>query len=311
MIPKVFLTTLILLGFYTYSLRFVPPSRMRAQNVWQENMVRMQDFVYGNNKAENIILGSSLSTRITVADENYCNLAAGGGNPFTGLEILKRSNSQAKTIFIEMNYLLTQGVEDDKYISCLFKPGLFILKGVVPILQERKQPASLAGYYLQSEVIDKVFSEDGKLKIDNTIAKRVAVFKKRSSDSVSIKPLVEKNLIRLAAYVSYFRSKGAELVFYEMPVDCSLTNDPQPTYCREKLSDFCMKYRIKELPRVLCSDYKTIDGNHLMAEDAVRYTNFFYKEIAKLKLVLSNDCTGRKNVIDKSEVYRLERTESL
>ena len=285
---KIILTTLILLTLYSVGIRYIPQQKMEPQNMWQENMIKMQDFIYEKNYPKNVILGSSLSMCISPLNNQYYNLAAGGGNPFTGLEILKRSDKNVNRIFIETNYLLTKTLEDDKYLGSLFMPLLYNLRKRFVILREKEQPASLAGHYLRSKLIDKIYAERGT-EIDNsTLQKRVAIFKKSYRDSITVKNIVKKNLDILLEYLKYFKHEGTELVFYEMPIDCALTNDPLPIYCRNQMNSFCQQNNLKQLPLEPCSKYQTSDGNHLMGESAERYKAFFYEEAAKFSGAATN-----------------------
>ncbi len=283
MTKKIFITTIFLLVSYCLLLNLKKvESLCKPQNIWQENMVRLQDYVYGSINSERVIIGSSLSMRITILNDNYYSLAAGGGNPFIGLEILKYKSGNVKKVLIETNYLLTKSPSDDKYTGELFKPIVYNLRAYFPVLLVKNQPFSVLGTFLMHRMIlSKILESNGKVRngLDRTKEKRIAAFKKDYSDSILVKNLVEMNISRLKVYYRFFKMKGIDLIFYEMPVDCSLENDPLPVYCRRMVDNFCKTYNIKQIKLDSCNKYETSDGNHLTDESGIRYSHFFYSEI--------------------------------
>lgn len=284
MISKIFITTFLF--FLCYGLFLKLPliqNKNAPQNMWQENMVKMQNYIYTNNKAQHIILGSSLSMGITPLNENYYNLSAGGGNPFAGLEILKQTKNNSQKIYIEINYLLTKSAADDKYLGSLFMPILHDLRSYLPAMREKHQPFSLIGFYFQTKILKNIFSSNGRSGLDHTKEKRLAMFKEDYKDSIAIKHTVAENLLKLNIYYSYFKKKGVEMIFYEMPIDCSLENDPLPVYCRDKILAFCTLHHTIFIPFDDCATYNTVDGNHLDESSTLVYKNYFYSRIHPLK----------------------------
>ena len=281
---KIFYTTILLFIFYSLLLTFSSVQYKNApQNMWQENMIKMQNFIYTQYTSQNIILGSSLSMGIKPLNDNFYNLAAGGGNPFAGLEILKRTNNKCNKIYIEINYLLTKSASDDKYLGSLFMPILYDLRSYLPPLREKHQPFSLVGFYFQTKVLKNIFSTEGRNGIDNTKNKRIAIFKKEYADSVSIRKKVDENIAKLNYYYLYFKKKGVDIIFYEMPIDCKLEYEPLPIYCRNKILAFCNSHPTKFIPFDDCAQYNTVDGNHLDELSANLYSSFFYNSISQLK----------------------------
>ncbi len=283
MIKKIFVTAGVLLALYSLLIKILGGELRYSQNYWQDNMLVLQRFVYNPTQNDNIILGSSLSlTGLNNLTPDYYNLAAGGANPFTGLEIIKRTHKKVKRVFIETNYLLSKSPADDRYLGSIFTPVLYDARKYLPVLLQKSQPFSLTGGWLTQTIFPTVSVIDEKGLNPTMRAARIANFKQTNADSVAIKPTVEKNITRLAEYLAHLRSQGVELYFFEMPVDCALTNNAQPVYFRNQINNFCKQYNIQQLASEPCDNYNTKDGNHLDSASAEKYKQFFYSQVAKL-----------------------------
>ena len=121
MIKKSIILCISLFLIYTLFIYFLAPKWWTAsQHQWQENIVKAQQFSYNKETFQNIIVGSSLSSRLIMDSipETY-NLSFAGQSIFDGLNIVCNSNKSIKNVFIEINLLFVLYL-DKPYCDCIF-----------------------------------------------------------------------------------------------------------------------------------------------------------------------------------------------
>jgi hypothetical protein len=295
MIKRIFLTFFILVVIYSGFIFFISKKKkdyFLPQYMWQENMIRMQKYVYLKKNFKNVVLGSSLTGRLEFNENttpDYYSLAAGGGDPFIGLEIIKKTDGKPKRIFIESNFLLTKAVHDKTYLSSLYLPVFFDLRKTIPFLREQNQPINYAGK-VGISIVYKL------LKVDSSTNKSAGISKANKDellrnrqfhndydphDFEKDKKTIEGNLVTLKNYIDYYKKIGISICFFEMPRDCEVEN-MLTIYSREKVTQFAKSNNIDEIPLPPCADYTTVDGLHLSDNSAMMYLKYFSNQI-KLK----------------------------
>ena len=263
----------LLAVLYTIAVAVLKPESTFVQNQYQGNFIFAQDFIYLKEKPSNIIVGSSMATRMKFKKEDKVyNLAFGGGGPLTGLEIIRRSGFVPKVIYIESNVFAMD--VDESFLDKLFTPVLFELRGKIIAFQEKYQVLNIVGSIIYSfagrSQEEKLHQEVDKALLDKLV------------DSTLTSP--QKFKINKAIHskwhnnIEYFKEKGTKLVFFEMPNDSRLvkteernalrifikTEFPVITYVEENNSD---------------DSYKTADGIHLTWKSAIDFTEYFRKNI--------------------------------
>lgn len=225
----------------------------------------------------------------TGKDPVIFNLAAGGGDPFIGLEIIKRTNRMPKSIFIESNFLLIKKVHDETYLNTLYMPGFYQIRRYLPVFKDKYQPVNFISRGLlivfQKIAKTKTLSNHAavpKEVIDKVSKLRSSQNKYDSANFVEDQQTVMHNLVVLQEYIDYFKMKGVSICFFEMPRDCETKSNKLSVYSREAVTKFAKKNHLREMPLENCEGYNTSDGLHLTESCSIKYTKFFLKKMKEL-----------------------------
>ena len=285
-----FIACTLLYSLFVFGISRTGKKFTGVQNLWQENMMHLQDYVYAENNYNDVVTGSSLATHILLKDNDSVaiNLAITGGDPFIGLQAIKQSNKMPKRIFIESNFLLSKKQHDESYINTLFLPGFYQLRRLMPILREEYHPANFLGQVILDQYgkpIPPVNVNPGKKNDSAMVALKfkTALLENHLADLENYKETFLNNLNLLKDYVDFFKRKGVKMYFFEMPVDCSIANDQLSVYSRQWITEFAAKNNISQLPMPACETYATSDGFHLTPSSSIVYTRYFLAQIKNIQ----------------------------
>lgn len=279
MIKKTILVFIVLFGIYSLVV-VLNPGMSAPQHQWQENVVKGEKYIYNTKESVNsVIVGSSLACRIIMDSLPSCyNLSFAGQGIFDGLDIIKRTGKYPKNIFVEMNAILTD--ENKTFTADLFSPFPFAVKKHIVSLRSDKQPLAFIFPAIQSILHKKDLSKTTNEEVKNTV-----IFDKMLSIEVgdySKLPdttVVNKNFLTLIDYVNYFKKNGVKIVFFEMPINPSLTQLPLAKFIR---AEFYKRFPAEEYIYINIPDnsnYKTTDGLHLTDKESLWYTTYFKESL--------------------------------
>ncbi len=208
------LVGLTLVFVYVLAIQWTEPKVTFSQNQYQSNMIFSQDFIYLKKKPSNVIVGSSMAARLNFKKEdNIYNLAFGGGGPLTGLEIIRRSGTIPKSIFIESN-VFTMDV-DDAFLNTLFTPVLFNLRGKIIAFQEKYQVLNIVGSLLYN-LAGRSKKEKLAQKVDVKLLDKLVKSALKSPEKFVVEDIL---LEKWKRNIAYFKEQGSKLIFFEMPND--------------------------------------------------------------------------------------------
>ncbi|TAG65967.1 MAG: hypothetical protein EAZ25_13845 [Oscillatoriales cyanobacterium] len=110
----------------------------------QNNIVKAQRYVYDDSDLKIVMVGSSLSANLHVTDigKGVKSIALGGGSSQTGLEIVKKSNSNPPIILVEINDTISRTIDRD-LVESLYNPVFYWMRQYLPILREEYRPVSI------------------------------------------------------------------------------------------------------------------------------------------------------------------------
>lgn len=272
MIGKTLITTMILFFLYSILIHNLPPNWDTAQNDFQSNIIKAQNYLFGQEEYENIIVGSSLSARLNFTEtEDTYNLAIAGGSIFDGLNILLKREALPKRIFIEMNYV--ERPANIQLGDALNNAEALFFKKHVPVLRENFQPVGILIGMLYSK-IDKKTGKHVKAKsiIDKLVQ---AEIDKNNTNEVTNKLI--KNFMTLEELVMHFKSKGCSISFFEMPIRPEVCNLPYPKSVRSLFYEHFPRDSFHFIDQPDCSNIVTSDGKHLTKEEVSMYLKYFNK----------------------------------
>ncbi|MBI5563220.1 MAG: hypothetical protein HY894_10290 [Deltaproteobacteria bacterium] len=272
------------------------------QSQWQFNVIKAQRYVYQDKAAPFVIIGSSLSQRLSSLSGDYYNLALGGGSPITGMKVLLRGGKFPSTVLVEINMIIKPS--DENFLDGLFMPVLYDLRRYVPGLREEYQPlALLSGKILniwqtgrltnaparpQPAANATKAAAEAEAALKRITASRhagEAAFKialadhqKKQSALWDDRLKKNKNILYLKEAVDALSQHGVRVIFYEMPTDPSLIGLPKTVSIRERMHQEFPDASYW-LPQVDANEYATTDGMHLDGESARKYAAFLQSEM--------------------------------
>lgn len=278
MIRKSLLTAVILLLLHALFVYLYPVSS--EQYALQRNTVKAQHFIYGDAH-DNIIIGSSLSNRLVMDSlQGISNLSFSGLGIFDGLRILNNSNVAPRIVFIETNIMSRS--ESEHFTSYVNSPILSPVKRAIPSLRDEFQPIGMLGELI-IRTLKKEKTNNNDLDQtattgqpgDDTFFNKMLALQAEDYSKVPDTTMLRTRFEQLALEVERLEARGAQVVFFEMPVNETLCDLPEPQTIRAFYRKYFpeSKYAYIRVPH--CSGYKTTDGAHLAEDEAARYTMFF------------------------------------
>ncbi|MEP0265533.1 hypothetical protein [Dokdonia sp.] len=289
MIKKTILTSIVLFSIWSIIL-YAYPNLSVSQHQWQDNYIRAEKYLYASDEIENVIIGSSLSTRIIMDSlPTFYNLSFGGQSTFDGLKVITTKANSPNNVFIEINVLYKE--ENKTFTRSLTSQVPYMTKKKFLAFRSDKQPLAIFGDRIIQPFASRVHRliRKGYYKtFDNSIS-----FNKSSDSSLfeKMKALqVERNtqllsnekitllIDNLRFAVRNLEKKNINVIFFEMPVNIEIHNLSKPNQIRSLIQKSFPNHIFIAAPRDL-EKYKTSDGIHLPRDEAALYTDYLKKEI--------------------------------
>jgi hypothetical protein len=275
-LATVIIYTFLLLVLYNAWLFIFPLKKQ----VFYTNEERIQEYLYDGVDYNTVLLGSSLSgifeRNEIFNDKNFMLYLPFSGSA-TGLEIVYKTDKVPKRIFIEINHV-NRGV-DSTIMHSIFDQPLYSMRYYLPFLQTKNK--------ILPNVIDRVKSPANNKVNDNRPADELfnTLRDKEFKEWSEIKNirLLDANLNHVENLISEFAARGCQIIFYEMPMDSSLTNQPVISHQRDFFSLMATKNKYSFIHVDTSRAYQTGDGVHLLRKDADIYLEYFRKELAKIE----------------------------
>jgi hypothetical protein len=254
---------LALLFFVAYGIfiEFGPkPAQTKTQSMWQNNQLQIEEFFRAEKTPEVVIIGSSLAERLDFKGDSCCiyNMALGGDSALTGLSALARSARIPRKVFIEIN-VPERGINKD-----LIDRATGVLPKLSSIFYIENMPINLLYSFLLQTKKNNFASE-----VNEAVRQNGLSLQRQSYSQTLTSETLAENLAEFRAIVSALESKGAKIIFFEMPVHPDLENTPRAVQIR---TDFKHAFPINqfigfdELSNGLT--IKTGDGLHLLPDEA-------------------------------------------
>ncbi len=249
------------------------------KTVFYTNRERIEEFVYGKNNYQTLMVGSSLSGTFEgqqLFPETHFNLYLHFTGALTGIEIIKKSNKIPAKLFIEINYVNRE--INSLLVNAIFNSPVHHLKDDLPFLLTKNK--------IFPNLTDRIREPS-----NNKINKRrpaehlyKELIKKEQARWSVIKDirLLNERLDYVKQAAASFASKGCQIYFYEMPMDSSLNNSKLINYQRKYFVELALQNGYTFIDADQGRTYQTGDGVHLLLKDANIYNGYF-KQAANKK----------------------------
>jgi hypothetical protein len=305
MVKRSLIMALALLIAYNLFLLFSEDTgKYFPQNITQDNAIKVQEYLFRENKPEKVIVGSSLAAKLNqdLLENSYYNLAFRGQSIYDGFEIILSKNELPSQILIEYNNFLRSPQETNEDKHSLKYHLTFQLKKNLPSQREKNQPVNrviLFAYNMLDNFKNKGI-HDGKentveadvkivkanakedLATNDTVAADLSMvniidIERKSCSDIPSDSVVNDKIKLLKHYVSLFESKGIRITFFEMPIDPQLSDLERPQFIRNTIRKYFPPDTYEFIKPDDYSRYLTKDGIHLVDESAAQFTSYLMK----------------------------------
>ena len=295
MVKKIVIVFLILSILYTLLIVFVNPVRWSfIQDMGQDNTLKAQNFLFSSKDDYNkIIVGSSLAERIlTDSLPQTVNLAFGGESIYDGIAIVKAKKKYPRFLLIETNMVMRP--VNSNFTSQFSNPFLLFLKKYVVSFREDKKPVvALAegakGLVHQAVLLkQKLHSTGTNTPVPAPVNDKVVYggatkwaveMNRKDFSQLPTAKVIDDKFKKLQQEVDFFKKKGCEIVFFEMPINYTLVATPLPVEIRKDFLKYFPENEFKYIKVPENMRVETTDGIHMNYQDATVYTSYLKSSI--------------------------------
>lgn len=258
----------------------------------QNNIVKAQRYVYDDSDLKIVMVGSSLSANLRVADigKGVKSIALGGGSSQTGLEIVKKSNSNPPIILVEINDTIIRTIDRD-LVESLYNPVFYWMRQYLPILREEYRPVSVLIHSLKKG--SKQNQKATKEALDSLEARNLTPELSRKAIQTTIdiqsQPLSKKDVEDIKKEAGVIRSQiaeinknsGAKIILFDIPQESRVDAAMRRKQVRELTKKLFPPDRFEWLPPPPPREWRTNDGIHLIRSDARDFAKFLRQKLLR------------------------------
>ena len=208
---------IVITTLYALLIAVWAPDVRSGQDQGSDNAIAIEHFLYGKPPVAAIV-GSSQAERF-LADAlgpDIANLALAGQNPLVGLSIIARSGHVPRRIYVEINQI--GGPVDTALVDGFFAQPGYTLKRIVKALRTAYQPVNVLVSLVRRTVRgrDEIFYPqlDDPVLHDTLVAREQGLL-----DMPPDATLLDRNLADAKRLIAALAARGAETVFFEMPIE--------------------------------------------------------------------------------------------
>ena len=295
LIGKTLLLVIVMLVVYHVVWPHLSRKYFLLSGMQRDNYSRAQRYFYDTPDRASVILGSSLSLRLDeqALGPDALKLAFGGGNIWTGLEIIRKAGKHPAIVLIEINQIAWN--RNDEMLGDLFSPGWSTLRRWSGIFREEGRPSNFVvgrlevlvrkGCRLGDRILD--FSPDpDPNQVNPELFDRLLSMHRRMLYDVLPEADLATRTARLAEQVNALTAGGSVCVFYEMPIHSSLVDLPAPVAVRDAMQKQFPRDKYYWLSFPSDHVYQTSDAYHLTQTEANKLSELIAQQLKQWKLRL-------------------------
>lgn len=284
--------SLALLLVYEGFLRILPTGWAVGQNQLQRNIIAAEQFTIASQKADVVLVGSSLSSRIgdyyqlsSPLPPTWRTLSFGGGSVFDGIRIFELMDYYPDTILIEANFsrMLSYNVA---VLDAAFGAPRYPLKRHILSLQTQHQPSNVLPQLLYTLLRG---GNDGFLKggaMVHAETKNEVAFQKSIQYLIAERKyrtdtLLQKYFTALEPQITTLRHHKCVVIMYFLPVDPLLEAASAHLHEADFIRQFAAKHRLP-LINLASEQVTTTDGLHLDKASAEKIRSLLIQQFKAL-----------------------------
>jgi hypothetical protein len=295
MVKKIIIFTTGLLVIYGFILTFIHPAWKPLRNMWQDNVVLGENYIYYSKEKKVVIVGSSLGSVIknNYLPGNTFNLSLIGSSIFSGLEIIKKADTNPDVIVIEINHFERNA--DPELIDKMFSPYSYYSKKGFNVFREENNPYSLfIGPFISKSgkfIINRGKSSENESKAkpfnkevyELVLDKAINEFDKVNDDSCLL-----NNIKLLKDYEKYFKKRNVRFVFFEIPMDKRVSNSRMLSQTKKILYTHFPPDSYLYIRDDNPESYLTSDGKHMNDSSSIKFARFLSAQFSLNRISPAN-----------------------
>lgn len=262
----------LLLIFVCYScLLYFLPAYNSGAAAWQDNIIKIQRYVFSEHTAKYVVVGSSEMARVPIEKKSseWANLGLQSKSSQTGLEIVCRKvqkGEKPRIVWIEMNNTLLKGLDQELVGKTAWWHDM-------PLLREYDRPDAIIGFILYNiknwKDAHVGIRKDEPQLLNTRILKRVI----KQFDT----PLDEEQyyalLLAMKENIDFLRAQDVGVIL------CIPPNAPEIKNCKKMLAIRRICYEVYPPEQYTWQEfdwsqyYYTEDGVHLQEESADKFAD--------------------------------------
>lgn len=263
----------VLFTLYVLSIEVIRPSAKEGISQRQDNMIKIETFLFDKKKVQGVILGTSLSARLELP--GFINLGLAGESLRTGLALLAESNSHKNiTVLIETNFISES--QNKNLLETVFSFPQHSLKSFSLAFQERAQPTTLAKAWLKKimkkgKPKDVFIPEIYEMMLPNILKN----FKNLPEDNVRNK------------YPEYFQAieslkSNNHVIAFRLPMSRAVLNvtNVKEHYAAAEIG--LNEMGVTTIPPPDDLEFQTTDGIHLTTDSRKKYEHWLLEKHSEL-----------------------------
>ncbi len=254
----------MLYSFFLYCKSDAPSL---AQNYWQGNTIRAQQYAYSDTAYDYVIAGTSISEglNLDIHDKKTFTLNFIGGSVFTALELIKRKNHLPGVILIETN--LVDRPSDEQLLQRTTHPVLVSIRKNVPAFRAANQPVSIFAGQMQPHIPVPLEAVDSEYY--HTRLKEIYADYTTRVDTA----LLFQYVTKLVDNIEYLKQKGSKVYLVEIPVDPRIQSSLRYRITRQYLDQAAKNSQVAYIPHYQLA-VKSSDGVHMTQKSRSDYSAF-------------------------------------
>lgn len=291
MIYRSILLAIALTVGYSVYLYFCKPIPA-PQELFEENVVKAQCFMYDPAREQkDVIIGTSLTDKLCrdSLPANVYLLTFPGQHMYDGLQILDRTHTYPKRVFIEMNSVLNAW--DTALCSYLFRQPDYPLRTYITMLRGGYQPEALIRRRFEKNISSAtdlfsayVFHPAVRMfHIHNrqVIDEQFYYNKLKDKFNHATDSFATTRFSKLKYFVDKLAAGGSQVYFFRVPVSQDFLTTRTEVLLKRYFSLYFPAGKYNYCMLHPGENYTTTDGLHLDDSSALRYSSFFRAELGK------------------------------
>lgn len=271
MIKKSLITCILFFILYSIFL-YIFPVEGFTNSQYQDNIVKVENYLFSTNTCKKVIIGSSLSFRL-ISDSlpGFFNLSLGGLSIFDGLEIIIKTGKYPDVLYIETNVL--DRTADESFIDAINNPVMFFLKShLLAFRQNKKSLAIVAGNIIR---VIKGKPENYTAK-NSKLNHEILDLQIKNASVLPDTSKIKKNIACLKQEIDLLENAGVNIVFFQMPVHPDIKNSVKYSFIQKSIHQNFNTNEYKFVPEKNWN-FETTDGLHLNKKEASIFSRFLFE----------------------------------